>query len=279
MTAVAHVDGARTGRVGRPWLVWRIAPLNELTYRVRMVFMPVTLAVEIYLYYRLWTAAYTTTASTASLDVHQTVTYSALALLVAQVRWSSRVWSEETIPNRIRNGTIVYWFLRPIPPARYYLFRAIGDLGYGAAWAVLGYTVTTLVGITRPPASWLAGATFLVTVVLGQVILYYLGQIVELYAFWLISVNGLSRMYSFVQDLLSGVFIPLWFLPAWLSRATSYLPFSLAVNDPISLYIGRIPLSQAPTELARQGAWILILAVVTRVLWACASRRVTSQGG
>jgi ABC-2 type transport system permease protein len=43
--------------------------------------------------------------------------------------------------------------------------------------------------------------------------------------------------------------------------------------------VGRIPLSEAGFQLAVQAAWVVALALFTRLLWRRAARRVISQGG
>jgi ABC-2 type transport system permease protein len=144
---------------------------------------------------------------------------------------------------------------------------------------VAGYAIALATGVIGPPASAGAGAVFAVGVVLGQAILYYLGQLVDLATFWLVSNTGLTRMYSFVQDLLSGVFVPLWFLPGWLLGTATALPFAATIHLPVSIYVGRIPLDQAAAPLAYAFCWLLVLAALTRFLWSRAARRVTAQGG
>jgi ABC-2 type transport system permease protein len=51
------------------------------------------------------------------------------------------------------------------------------------------------------------------------------------------------------------------------------------LNIPLSIYIGRIQLSSAPAQLAVQAVWVVILALLTRLLWRRAAARVVSQGG
>ena len=281
MSAATAVAGrARRVRVGRAWRIWRIVPLYQvIAYRSRFFLSPFMLAVQVYVYYLLWSAVYTGRTSVAGLDVRQAVSYATLAILVGRIRWSNRMVSKDALPQRTREGTVIYWFLRPISPGRYYMYRAIGDMGYGALWAFAGYAVVLLTGVIPGPAdAEVAGASAL-TLLLGQIILYYLGQIVDLATFWLVSNTGLTRMYSFVQDLLSGVFVPLWFFPGWMTPIVSALPFAATINLPISVYIGRIPLSQVPVDLLREVGWIIVLAAFTKFLWFRAARRVTAQGG
>nr|WSW65868.1 hypothetical protein OG461_06555 [Streptomyces sp. NBC_00995] len=60
---------------------------------------------------------------------------------------------------------------------------------------------------------------------------------------------------------------------------TALAILAATVNVPISIYVGRIPLGQAPGHLLREVCWVVALAVLTRLVWSRAARRVTSQGG
>jgi ABC-2 type transport system permease protein len=183
------------------------------------------------------------------------------------------------VQMRVREGTIAYWFIRPISPGRYYMWRQAGDIAYGAMWAVAGYLVLRAVDVITAPGSAAHLLVFGVSLVLGQIVLYYLGQLVDLATFWLVSNGGVTRMYYFIQDLLSGVFVPLWFMPAWLITASVWLPFNAGINVPLSLYVGRTAPSDAARQLALQACWVLLLAAITRWAWTRAARRVTVQGG
>jgi ABC-2 type transport system permease protein len=265
---------------GRAWRTWRVVPLEQVVaYGVRFWLAPAMLAIQIYLYYLLWTSVYSNSTAVSGLTVKQVVSYATLALLVARIRGQAKGWTKDTIPQRLRDGTIIYLFLRPVSPMRAYLFRSLGSLGYGLLWSLVGYAIALATGIVGPPPSAEVAWLFLAGLLLGQVILYYIGQIVEVATFWLYSNLGLARMYFFLQDLMSGVFVPLWFMPAWLLSTANVLPFSAAINFPVSLYVGRIPTSQASGYLLREALWCLVLALATRLIWARAARRVTIQGG
>jgi ABC-2 type transport system permease protein len=265
---------------GRPWRLLRIGVLTELAYRTRLVVTPMTLVFQLFLYDRLWTAVFTRTATAAGMDLRQTVTYSLMALLLARVRWSVRnMGARDTIASMLRDGTVVYWFLRPMSPSRVYLWRQAGDMVYGGAWVVLGYVVLLVSGVIAPPASALGGVLSLVAMLLGQLLFLFLGQLADLCLFWLMSSTFIVRAYAFAQDLLAGVFIPLAFLPGALRVATQWLPFSFCVNVPLSMYVGTIAPGAAPAYLAVQLAWLAVLVLVGRLMWARAAHRLNVQGG
>jgi ABC-2 type transport system permease protein len=251
----------------------------ESAYRARLVLTPLMLAVQIFLYYRLWLAVYANTTSVAGLNVRQVLTYATMALLVARIRWSARGWTRDSLASRVREGTIIYLFLRPLSPRRYVGIRALGEMGYGGGWALAGYAVMLGSGAIDAPRSPGAAGVFVISLVLGQTILFLMSQCVELTVFWFGRNAGTAQLYYFAQDLLAGVFVPLWFLPGWLFTAARYLPFGSAINVPLSLYVGRIPLRDARGQIAIQLAWCAVLFLLNKEIWRRASRRVQVQGG
>lgn len=265
---------------GRPWRLLRVGVLTEMAYRTRLVLMPMTLVFQLFLYDRLWGAVFTHTATAAGMNVRQTVTYSLMALLLARVRWNQRIMgSRDSLATVVRDGSVVYWFLRPMSPSGFYLWRQAGDALYGGSWAVLGYVVLLVSGVAAPPTSLVGGLVFLVSATLGQLLFLFLGQIADVWVIWLMASTFIVRAYTFAQDLLAGVFIPLAFLPTGLRVATQWLPFSFCVNVPLQLYVGTIPLRAAPVYLAEQLAWLVVLVLVGRLLWARAAQRLNVQGG
>ncbi len=183
MTAV-QVSTADVGapRPHRSWRILRLGVLNERAYRVRLVVAPVTLAVQLYLYDRLWTAVFSHTTVAAGLTLRQTLTYSLMALLIARVRWNSRTFNvRDSLERRgARRHCCVL-----VPAAD----LAIEVLHVAAVWRhdvrrILGPSSDTssycASHIIAPPRG-LSGATvFAASLLLGQMVLYYLGQIVDI---------------------------------------------------------------------------------------------------
>jgi viologen exporter family transport system permease protein len=263
----------------RAWLAARVTPLTEFYQWGRLVSSLVMLAARGALTYWLWQALYRSTSNSAGLNVHQATTYAMLGVFYVSFRTVNRWGSRDTMTQHMLEGTIAYWFLRPVTPRRYYCIRASGDLAYGACWAVLAYGVCLAFGIVAPPASAAAGLATLATLSLGLVILYYLQQLIDLACFWTVVNSQLVIMYEIVQNVLAGALVPLWFMPAWFVSFDGWLPFQGTLNIPLSLYIGRTPVSVLGRELAVQAAWIAALALFTTLFWRRAAARVTVLGG
>ena len=261
------------------WRVARVTPLGELHAPPRMTAVLLRLSVQVVLVASLWNGLYAHTGTTAGLDRDQAVTYAVLAVLASRLRELDQYTGRDTVLQHLHFGTIVYWYLRPLPPRRYYALRALGEQLYGLAWALGGYAVCVAATVVEPPASAAVAGVFALSLLLGQWVLYHVMLVLDLLCFWTVRNNAATLILIFAQNLLSGVYAPLWFFPDWFVTLSSFLPFQATLSVPLSLYIGRIPVSDAPAELAVQAAWVVVLALFTRFLWRRAALRVISQGG
>jgi len=251
----------------RPWRAARVTAVTELAHSGHLLTQLMMMVVQLALTWWLWQALYAHVRVSAGLNARQATTYALLGTLYIRFRSVDRQPNGDQMTQLMLRGTIAYWFLRPVPPQRYYLIRAIGDLAYGAAWATAGYTVCLAAGLIAPPASAAAGVAALVTMVLGLVVLYYVQQCVDLMCFWSVVNNEAVTAAQFVQNLLSGAFAPLWFFPTWFHRIDGWLPFQATLNVPLSLYVGRISTSATIRQAGLQVAWCCVLAVLTWRLW------------
>jgi ABC-2 type transport system permease protein len=271
------------GREHRPVLrSWRVAGITALGDWVspsRITATAVRLAVQLFLVVCLWRALYAGTVVSAGLTMQQAVSYAVLAVLAMCTRATSSSSSRDTVIQHIQYGTIVYWFLRPLSPRRYYLLRAAGDQVYGLVWAITGYTVCLVAGILSPPVSVTAAAAFAATFAVGQSVLYYLVLLTNQLCFWTIKNSSAVSMLAFAQNLLSGSYAALWYFPHWFQSISAVLPFQATLAVPASFYVGRLAVHDLPGQLAVQLAWLALLAACARLVWRKAAERVVSQGG
>lgn len=261
------------------WRAARVTPLGELHAPPRMTAVLLRLTVQVVLVASLWSGLYAHTGTTAGLDRDQAVTYAVLAVLASRLRELDQYSGRDTVLQHLHFGTIVYWYLRPLPPRRYYALRALGEQLYGLVWASAGCAVCLAAGVVEPPGSAAVAGVSALSLLLGQWVMYYVMLLLDQLCFWTLRNNAAMMILVFAQNLLSGVYAPLWFFPDWFVTLSSFLPFQATLSVPLSLYIGRIPLSDAAGQLASQAVWVVVLALFTRFLWGRAALRVVSQGG
>lgn len=274
-TGTRPVVGPVGSSLGAYWRLLAIGPLVDFAYRSRTYINVFRLATRIWLFYALWTAVYHPGQTVAGMGASQAVAYSVMGALQS---WS-RGRTADALATRVGDGSVLYLFLRPMPALRYYLVQRLGSLMEGLAWLVLGTLVAWAVGLVELPASVGLSAVYLGSVVLAGLVSHYLYLLLDLSSFWTIRNGGLTTCYAFLQQLLGGAFIPIWFFPGWLRSLALALPFQATANIPLSLYVGRLPLDHAALALLEQLGWCIALAAVARGVWWFAERRVTIQGG
>jgi len=279
-TPKARVSGGPGGRSpGQAWKAGRVTAITELTQPAHLVTPLFMLATQLLLTYWLWQALYRDVHASAGLTAGQATTYALLGVLYMRFRQVNRWPNGDAMQQLMLEGTIAYWFVRPVSPRRYYLIRAVGDLGYGALWAVAGYVACLAAGAIMAPKSATAALAALVTMALGLVVLYYVQLLVDLSCFWSAVNDQTVTAAQFIVNLLAGAFAPVWFFPAWFQRADAFLPFQATLNVPLSLYVGRLPASATGRQVAVQAFWAAALAAVSWWLWRRAAARVTVLGG
>ncbi|MER7921840.1 ABC-2 family transporter protein [Streptomyces sp. NPDC096057] len=261
------------------WRAARVTPLGELLAPPRITAALLRLTVQVVLVASLWRGLYAHTGPTAGLTRDQAVTYAVLAVLASRLRELDQYAGRDTVLQHMHFGTIIYWYLRPLPPQRYYALRAFGEQVYGLAWALTGYVVCLAAGVVAPPKSAAVAGVFALTMLLGQLVLYYVMLVIDQLCFWTLRNGAAMLILIFAQNLLSGVYAPLWFFPGWFLTMSGFLPFQATLSVPLSIYVGRVPLSDAGAQLALQAAWVVALSLFTRFLWRRAARRVVAQGG
>jgi ABC-2 type transport system permease protein len=273
-------SGATPERTPRAHRLIGLVPRSEWAYRPRVAATGFVIVTQVFLYVLLWRALYRGSGqSVVGLDVSQAITYSVLATLMGTGRVILEGASQETAQSKIRDGSVVFWFVRPLAARRYCAWRGLGESLYATAWLLGGLAVGALFGLVAFPPSGSADAVTVLSYALGQVVFYQISLLVDLTSFWTITSFGVNRLAAFAQLLLSGGLIPLWFFPGWIRAVADCLPFAATINIPVSLYTGRIAVANSLPYLAEQVLWCVLLTVLGRLMWRSAARRLLVLGG
>jgi ABC-2 type transport system permease protein len=187
------------------------------------------------------------------------------------------MWGWWEVTRNIQSGAIINELLKPYDYFSYWLSR---DLGRALAHFLIRGVPTFLVGAIAfdllSPVSIAAGIGFLLSVALAVTASFCLRFIANLAGFWVIDYRGLNMMYAAVINLLSGMLIPLAFLPGPMRVIADLLPFRAVIMIPNEIYLGQIPIWQG---LGLQLFWIGILTLASRYVLSIGERQLVVQGG
>ncbi|HIZ56960.1 MAG TPA: ABC transporter permease, partial [Firmicutes bacterium] len=93
--------------------------------------------------------------------------------------------------------------------------------------------------ITLPP-DWLSGVLFLVSIILGFLVLISFSMLIYISAFYMISSVGIRILATSVIEFFAGAVIPIPFFPEALQPIMYALPFASMQNTPFLIYTGHI---------------------------------------
>lgn len=203
--------------------------------------------------------------------------YILVALLTDFV--SPAIWMD--ITNDIRQGTLSNYLLRPISYRWYQLSVQVGSkLGYSLVAFVVVLGFTFLFGVDfHFPTSPLFLLLFLVAAGLSMLLGAGMTYLFSLSAFWLEEGTGLNYVLDYLVPFLTGGLIPLVLLPQWAYRIVGFLPFQYSLYFPISIFLGRLAVTEVARGLLMQALWIGVVYLLGSWVWRRGCRRYTARGG
>jgi ABC-2 type transport system permease protein len=187
-------------------------------------------------------------------------------------------WTE--ISDRVRTGDIAVDLARPVDLQLAWLATDLGRACYALGLrAVLPLVVGALTFGVRLPHDPAAALLLPLSVALAVVVSFGCRFALNLMAFWVIDIRGLSTFYVLLSNLLSGLVIPVQFFPGWLHAVAVATPFPSIIQTPTDLFTGQATGTGAVVAVAVQAAWALVMLGVGRLVLARAVRRLVVQGG
>jgi ABC-2 type transport system permease protein len=226
----------------------------------------------------LWRALYIGKEQVAGTSLAQMLTYVVLSNLVGMaVNFSSAAQIEE----RVKNGTIALDMLRPVNIRLLIIAQNLGTtagqmLTFGLPMLLVSIVI---VGGILSPVSWAAFGYFCLSTLLGMGVQIAIQLFMGALAFWFVSTWMMSWWLDFATLVLSGMVVPLWFLPGWMVKIAQVLPFQAARYIPLAVYLGKIPLGEVAHALIIQVLWIIGLMAAHTILWRSGLRRMVVHGG
>jgi ABC-2 type transport system permease protein len=185
----------------------------------------------------------------------------------------------DEITGLIEDGSIETKLLQPVSLVESLYFRNIGkNIFYTLSTLPPLIIFIVLYGFSPPSEPWMV-LFLLVAAINGSLIIFYFRYLLGLISFWLIRNPFIEWYFITVESLFSGNVVPIWFYPAWLAALSRFLPFRYFIFEPVSVYLGKTPASEAGTILAMQLIWLGVFVGIERFLWNRAHKKLIIQGG
>lgn len=194
------------------------------------------------------------------------------------------VWlTESEIFDAVINGNIAYELCRPVHIYDMWFSRSVANR---LAKAVLRCFPILVFAVFLPapygiakPADIQTFLLFLLTMVLGLLVVVAFCNLIYVLAFFTVSPEGLKIFAGSAVEFLSGAIIPLPFFPDSVRVVAELLPFASMQDVPLRVYSGNIAGAGLIKPILLQIFWIVVLVAAGKGLCAIAVKRITVQGG
>lgn len=255
----------------------RIGFLNMLAYRARYYVGVLTYLFNVAVYYFIWRAVFRQSETVVGLSLEEMITYIAVGWTIRSFYFNE---IDRDIAAQVQEGRLAMNLIRPVNFQTVMVFDAAGQSAFRAVLFTLPIgVVVALLFRVRPPASFEAGALFLVSAVLSFFLVAAVNFLVGLIAIRTKSIMGILRAKFFILELLSGLLIPTTLFPEPLRSILLASPFPHINFTPATLYLGKATGTAAARMLLLQAVWTLALTALGQWVWSRSRHRITIQGG
>ncbi|MGN0168836.1 MAG: ABC transporter permease [Acetatifactor sp.] len=190
---------------------------------------------------------------------------------------------EGEIFDIIKDGNLAYELCRPIHIYDLWFTRSVA---MRLSRAILRCIPILAVAVFLPkgyglgsPASIQAFVLFVVSLVLGLLVMVALNMMVYVASLFTVSGDGLRILFCSVVDFLSGQILPLPFFPEKVQRVLELNPFASTGNVPFRIYSGNLSGQEMMRAIAMQVFWLIVLITAGKLIAARGEKRAIVQGG
>jgi ABC-2 type transport system permease protein len=263
----------------RATLVERLAYRGDFLLGTFLRFLPVLTTIL------LWSAVYGGKKdgdTIAGFSLEEMISY--LLLIHISRMFSSMPGLAGGISRDIRDGSLKKYLVQPLDMVGYLLSYRVAHKTAYIATSALPYAL--LFFLARENfvtwAGWSMLPIYLLSLILGFLVGFFLETMIGLLGFWLLEVTSVIWILTTLNYFISGQMFPLDLLATdypLVHTALQWLPFKYVAYFPAMVFLGKISGEQLVAELLLEVAWIGVMIVATRWMYAAGLRRYSAFGG
>lgn len=224
----------------------------------------------------LWKSLYQSQNMENSIQHRMMITYIILSVIFQTVF----IMDEMIIERKMWDGSIIHYLLKPVSFRLYIFCSTLGKSIFNLVMLFIpSVLVVTLVFQIVPPYSAVYLVYYIVSVILGYLILYSFNFMFWTFSFEYMTSWGIITLKNALVVVFSGALIPLWFMPEEIANVLKYLPFQFIYYFPLSIYLGIIPQTDITSGIMTQIVWVAAFTVIGHFIWKRAVREIIVQGG
>lgn len=253
-----------------------------LSYKVNFFIFVFGNILKTLVIFYLWKAVFDNSKQTImnGFNISEMIVYIFISTMIGGAMSTGTV---QTVGMEVKDGSIAMNLIKPINYRMRLLFEAIGEFAYGTIcvtiplWIILIATRYFTAGELPPDIKTIVA--FILSTILGFLILFLFNFCFGLIAFYVTNVWGVSHLKDAFINFFSGQLIPLAFFPVWLQSFLNFVPFGSLNYTPVMIYLNKITGIALLQALGIQLLWLIIMFVLSSILWNKAINKLTILGG
>jgi ABC-2 type transport system permease protein len=234
-----------------------------------------------FMYIMIFEAFYDHSLYTPPISLKELITYIWLqqAFLAFIMLW----FRDNELFHLITSGNIAYELCRPCDMYGFWYAKLLAQRLSSALLRcfpilIVAFLLSDPYRMTIPP-NLAAGVLFLLSLILGLLLLVAISMFIYISVFITMSPVGSLLVFGVIGEFFAGLIIPIPLMPEWLQNVAYLLPFRLTADFPFRVYSGHIPQNEAIIGIFEQFVWFMILVWLGRIAMNKVLRRVVVQGG
>ncbi len=204
------------------------------------------------------------------------VAYYLILVVVNQFTYAQANW---TLGDVIREGSLNFWLLKPMPPVWHVLASEAAGKTVMLAFALPAAGLLALVLRPQLSSDLPHVLLFFVALLLAWGLRFLWGCWLALLAFWSSRADALLALQEALVFLFSGIVAPVMLLPGALQTVGRCLPFRYMVGFPVEILVQNLTPGEMAFGFALQIGWLALAAALTALVWRAGLRRYAAVGG
>lgn len=249
---------------------------SNTVYRMNYLLGLLSTCLQLFITCAIWRTLYAGKGDVNNISYSMVVTNFIISIGLS----SAFSFDDFAVQRKVSDGTITIDFLKPID---YRLNLFANNLGVIAFKLLMNFfpilcVAIIFVGMERP-SSVLDFCCFLVSILLGFLVLWGISLIVQMTTFWIMNVWSIAVLKNLLITVFSGMAVPLWFMPEGMMQIINCTPFASIYFDSVKIYLGQMEWNAILLSYGKQLVWIVILFLIGNVMWTFGQKRLVVQGG
>lgn len=263
------------------WSFFKIRFINGLQYRAAAYAGIATQFAWGFMYIMLYHSFYRSNPSGSNMSISELSSYIWLqqSFLALFMTW----FLDNDIFEAISSGNVAYEICRPLDVYNMWFAKSCATR---VSKAVLRCFPILILASFLPetykfnlPASVYSFILFLISVIVGTIIVVGYSMLIYIFTFFTVSSVGVRMTMVMLADFLAGGLVPLPLLPEYLTKYIYLSPFAAMQNTPFRIYTGGIPGTEAVKAIILQLFWATVLILLGKLIIGKAMKKVIVQGG